>query len=295
MIKRPLKAPNQILEDFELPSLSYPLLGSPKLDGFRCIIDEIPKTSSMKPQPNPFVFKTLSSPEFNGLDGELCVGTPNSEETFNNSTGPLRRLHGKPDFTFYVFDSILELTETYFQRWLLKIPDLSFSSSRIFILPQFLLKTPEEVIAYTTMCIDTGYEGAMVRSPEGRYKQGRATFNEGNIFKRKVWTDAEAEIIGFNEKMTNFNPKVRDEMGLAKRSSHKGNKVGAATLGSFILKSPLWKKPFNCRGKINDFLALNIWQSKEDYLGSVVTFKYIQYGSINAPRQPIFKRFYQPL
>lgn len=293
MISRPLKAPSKTLEDRDLANLSYPLLGSPKIDGIRCLIDGQAKTSSMKLQQNYFIQEILSKPEFNGLDGELVIGLANNKDTFNTSTGPLRRLHGEPDFTFYVFDSFLSPKETYFQRWLLKIPELSFSSSRIQILPQIILKTPEEIQTYTQYCIDSGYEGAMIRSPEGIYKNGRATFLEGNIFKRKPLTDTEAKIIGFNEKMENLNPKKKDKMGLSKRSSHKRNKIPAGTLGSFILKSPLWKESFNCRGKINDSLASDIWQNQENYLGKIVTFKYQQYGSINAPRQPVFKAFYK--
>lgn len=292
MLKRCLKAPSTTLEDSDLHLLPYPVVGSPKIDGFHCIIDRFPKTSSMKPQPNPFVQSELSLPELNGLDGELVIGKPNSPETFNNSTGPLRRQYGEPDFTFYVFDSCLQLNLNYTDRWLLELENLS-EHPRIVPLPQEVLNTPSEVIAFTNACVDQHFEGAMIRSLTGKYKQGRATFKEMNIFKRKPLTDAEATIIGFNEKMTNLNPQETNEMGLAKRASNKENKVPARTLGSFTLKSPLWEKPFNCTGKLNDQEKKVIWMLKENYLGKQVTFKYQQYGSIDAPRQPIFKCFYE--
>jgi len=292
MIKRPLKAPNTTLEDSDLHLLLYPVVGSAKIDGFRCVIDGTPKTSSMKPQPNPFVQKELSLPELNGLDGELVIGSPNSPETFNKSTGGLRRQYGEPDFTFYVFDSFLYPEQPYSTRWLSQLQDIP-SLPRITALPQEILNSPEEVIAFTNACIEQNFEGAMIRSLNGRYKQGRATFNEQIIFKRKPLTDAEATIIGFNEKMINHNPQEINELGLAKRASNKENKVPAGTLGSFVLKSPLWKKPFNCTGKLNDQEKKAIWYLRENYLGKKVTFKYQQYGSIDAPRQPIFKCFYK--
>ena len=292
MITRPLKAPTNILEDNQLHLLPYPVAGSAKIDGLRCGIDGIPLTSSMKPQPNPFVQSELSLPELNGLDGELVLGKPNDPDAFNKSTGPLRRGYGEPDFNFYVFDSFLHPELTYTQRWLTKMENLP-SHPRIIVLPQILLYNAMEVIAFTKACIEQGFEGAMIRSLDATYKQGRCTFNEMNIFKRKLLSDAEATIVGFNEKMTNLNPQIIDEMGFTKRASNKENKVPAGTLGSFILKSPLWKLPFNCRGKISDPLALEIWNNKSKYLGKQVTFKYQRYGSINAPRQPIYYRFYE--
>lgn len=291
MIKRCLKAPNKTIEDSELSKLTYPVFGSAKIDGFRCLIDGVPKTSSMKHQPNPFVRKSLSFPQFNGLDGELVIGKANSPDAFNRSTGPLRRKHGEPDFTFFVFDSFLYPEQSYLDRWILKLADIPHHP-RIITLPQEVLKSPEAVITFTNTCVAQNFEGAMIRSLDGKYKQGRATFNEMNIFKRKPLTDAEATIIGFNEKMINMNPQVLDEMGYAKRASNKVNKVPAGTLGSFILKSPLWKLPFNCTGKLNDQEKKAIWMMQENYLGKEVTFKYQQYGSIDAPRQPIFHRFY---
>jgi len=291
LISRPLKAPNKTLEDNQLSKLPYPVVGSPKLDGIRCLIDGTAKTSSMKGQPNPFVQQTLSRPEFNGLDGELIIGKPNSPSVFNNSTGPLRRKYDEPDFRFYIFDIFLFPVSSYKVRWInVSIP----LYPRVTVISQTYLASPSDVIEYTKLCIEDGYEGAMLRTLTGLYKQGRATFNEMNIFKRKPLTDAEAMIIGFTEQQTNLNPKFIDEMGLTKRATNQDMKVGAGTLGNFILQSPDWKKPFYCGGGcLLHFERKEIWDNKEKFLGEIITYKYQQYGSIDAPRQPIFKRFYQ--
>ena len=135
----------------------------------------------------------------------------------------------------------------------------------------------------------------MIRSAMAPYKQGRTTFNEMNIFKRKPLSDAEAVIIGFMEKQTNLNPKFTDEMGMTKRASNQDMKVGAETLGSFVLKCELWEKPFTCTGRLNDGEKQHIWDNQEKFLGRSVTFKYQAYGSIDGPRQPIFHRFFEEL
>jgi len=295
MLTRILKAPNKSVPDTELHLLEYPVVASPKLDGFRCLIDGEPKTSSMKEQPNEFIKKTLSKPELNGLDGELLVGLPTDPNSFNNSTGPLRRYAGEPDFKFYVFDSFLSPSQPYAQRWLLSVKE-EFKHPRVVILPQEILYTPSEVVLFTDRCIDEGYEGAMLRTLTGKYKQGRATFKEMNIFKRKPLEDAEAEIIGFVEQMTNHNPKFIDEQGLSKRATNQDMLLGAGTLGSFVMKSPLWKKPFNLGGgKLNHSERLDVWNNREEFLGKKVTFRYQAHGSLEGPRQPIFHRFYKEL
>jgi len=292
-MKRPLKAPSLSITDKELEKLPYPVFGSPKLDGFRCVIvNGLAKTSSMKNIQNTFVFDYLSRKEFSGLDGELVVGKSNSPDTFNNTSGPLRRFDGCPDFTFFVFDRFGEDNLDYYDRWLASV-NVRLTDKRIIKLKQTPLNSPEAVIEYTDKCIASNYEGAMIRTGSGLYKQGRATFKEMNIFKRKPLQDAEAKIIGFVEQMTNENEQEINEMGLTKRSSNAEYKVPANTLGSFILSSPLWLRPFNCGGGcLTHAERKEIWDNVSKYSGKTVTFKYQAHGSLDAPRQPVFRRFY---
>ena len=93
--------------------------------------------------------------------------------------------------------------------------------------------------------------------------------------------------------MENTNKKTINSLGLSSRSSHKENLIGKDTLGKFILKCSKWKEPFGCgTGKgLTDKLRKEIWRNKNKYEGMVVTFKYQKYGSIDAPRMPIFLRF----
>ena len=285
-MKRPMKAPIDPVEDKDLNKLIYPIVGSPKLDGFRCmIVDKVPLTSRMKIWPNPYVREMLSKAKFNGLDGELLIGDPKDPNAFWNTSGALRRHYGEPDFRFYVFDNFIKGEKPYNERW---ISSKKVKDSRIIVLEQKLLRTPEEVIAYEKKMLAQGYEGAMIRSLDGRYKQGRCTFNEMNIFKRKPFVECEAVIIGFEESMLNMNVKFTDERGLSKRSSHKENMVPKGTLGAFILKSPIWEKEFRARAGegFNQEMKQKIWDNRFDYINQMATVKYQKYGSREAPRQP---------
>ena len=293
-MKRCLKTPSLSITDKQLELLPYPVLGSHKLDGFRCcIVDGLAKTRSMKNIQNTFVFNQLSKKEFTGLDGELIIGPPNSPEAFHNTSGPLRRFDGKPDFTFYIFDRCAP--GSYLDRWYL--PSRTFPRfSGIQVIKQTTLLSPQEVIDYTSACVSEGYEGAMIRTFQGLYKQGRATFKEMNIFKRKPMEDDEAQIIGFVEQMTNINEKFVNELGLTKRSSNSEGKIPADTLGSFILHSPKWPRPFTCGGGcLLHSERKEIWDNQAKYLGKKVTYKFQAYGSIDGPRQPVFRRFFKEI
>jgi DNA ligase-1 len=268
---RPMKAPTEPIEDELLEKLPYPLAGSPKLDGFRClIVDGIPMTSSMKPFQNAFVNETFRAyPELTGLDGELLVGAPNSPDAFHHTSGPLRRFEGKPDFKFYVFDDAVS-NEAYCDRWIDK--QKPTYPQFISVLPQRLLKNPDDVLSYEKEMLAEGYEGAMIRSLSGRYKQGRCTFNDLNIFKRKPFVDCEAVVIDILEAYEED------------RETPKG------TIGAFALYSPLWEKTFTAApGKgFTAEMKLNLWNNRHTIVANreVVTVKYQKHGSREAPRLP---------
>jgi DNA ligase-1 len=287
MIKRCQKAPSHPITDEELNQLIYPVVGSVKLDGYRCTCNNGAYTSSMKKVTNDHIQSILSDPIYNGLDGELIVGPANDPNVFNNTTGPVRRKAGTPDFTYYVFD-LTNVDAPYHTR-LAMLNQLSLP--HVIVLKQELLYNPQEVIAYEQWAVEQGFEGIMVRSLDGKYKQGRCTLKEQNIFKRKPVADDECICIGFEEQQENQNETFTNEMGLTVRSGHKENKVGKGTLGAMIMKSSLWPEPFRIGTGIGwtDEFRKKVWDCQDDYLNSVWNYKYQKYGSMDAPRQPIAK------
>lgn len=282
-----MKAPSESIPDDKLKLLQYPLCASPKLDGFRClVINGIPHTNSMKLFQNKHLNDTFAAyHELNGLDGELLVGEPNDPNAFYNTSGPLRRIDGKPDFKFYVFDK-MNIEGNYNDRWVDKmhpnLPDF------VEILPQTVLRNPDDVLQYEDNMLKLGYEGAMIRSLDGRYKFGRCTYKEMNIFKRKPFVDIEAVIVGIEEAYENLNEAHTNELGRSVRSSCKDNLVPKNTLGAFWCYNPLWKEPFKASpGKgMTDAMKKWIWENRVGIINSreVVTVKYQKHGSRENPR-----------
>lgn len=298
MIKRPMKALSKPITDKQLEKLDYPVYCSPKLDGIRCVvINGQALSSTLKPIGNKYIQKTLSQYGYEGMDGELIVGDPTDPTCFNNTTGAVRREDGKPNFTYHIFDRFSNGESSYVkfpykQRWL----DGRFAFidlPHVEIVEQHPINNPEDIMKYEKDCINEGYEGIMIRSPNGIYKEGRTTFNEQNIFKRKPILDDEAQIIGFGEQMTNLNEQKINELGLSKRASNKENKVGANTLGYFVVESTKFEKPFHIGtgNGLTQELRKEIWNNQEKYFGKYITYTFQGYGSMKAPRLPIMKGF----
>ena len=161
-----------------------------------------------------------------------------------------------------------------------------FGEGNIIVVPHSdIANNIDELLTIETSYLELGFEGLMLRNPEGRYKNGRATFNECIIYKLKRFVDSEAIIVGFVEGTTNNNTLEENELGYAKRSSSKENLVPANTLGTFIVN-------FNgmelnvAPGQFNYEQRQLIWDNQEDFIGKYLKFRYFAYGIKDKPRQP---------
>ena len=77
----------------------------------------------------------------------------------------------------------------------------------------------EEIDTNESACLEFGYEGIMLRDPNGTYKFGRSTARDNILLKVKRFLDDEAEVIGIEEKMSNQNVAEKDNFGRTERSS----------------------------------------------------------------------------
>jgi len=291
-----MKAPTESITDDQLENLKYPVLCSPKIDGIRAVVKGgVVLSNSLKPIPNQHIQALLKDME--GCDGELVVGLPYKahpeDEVFNRTTGAVRRVDGKPNFTFWVFDDLRSPEKPYKDREFGLTFDVINTGAPVEVVGVWYCSSPEEVKIYAAQMLSKGYEGIMIRDPYAPYRYGRCTTKEGYIFKYKPFDDVEAVIVGFEEQMENHNEKVVSELGTSKRSSHKANKTLKGTLGKFILKADKWPDTFKCGTGVGLTAKLRkeIWEDREGYLGKVVTIKYQKYGSLDKPRIPIFKGF----
>lgn len=272
--------------DAELDKLRFPLLASSKLDGIRAYVrDGVVYSRSNKPIPNKWVqerFKTLDH-----ADGELIVGEPNSSTVYRDTVSHVMA-HDKAGFdvVFHVFDHLLHLNDRYTDRY----QRLTFDMLRrndVVRHTQLPVQTLDELLAYEEQCLNQGYEGLILRDPNAPYKMGRSTVKEGYLLKLKRFTDAEAVVIGFEERMHNGNEATVSELGRTKRSSHKAGKSGRGDLGAITARTPAGVE-FSIGTGFTDAERAALWADRDSLVGRIAKYKYFPVGVKEAPRHPVF-------
>ena len=265
--------------------IKYPVLGSVKLDGIRAVIfGGVAYSRSLKPIRNVYIqdWVALYAHRLEGLDGEFIVGSPNAVNVFQVTTSGVMSEDGRPDFTFFVFDSVSDkpFRERIFNAYMKKVP-------RLLILNQFEISNEEELLEHEAKFLSDGYEGLMVKDPNGLYKFGRSTEKSGQLLKVKRFVDEEFEIVGFEEKMHNTNEAKIDALGHTERSTSKEGLVPAGTLGALIVKTKD-NRQFGVGSGFDDATRKEIWDNKEYYLGKLAKVKYFPVGIKDLPRFPVY-------
>lgn len=260
--------------------IRFPCLASPKLDGVRAIVrGGVVLSRSLKPIPNKHVQKLFGHLEH--FDGELIVGESNHPDVLRKTVSGVMKADGEPDVNYHVFDHVEYPHFEYQLRW-----EALCEYENVYLVPQAEIVSHYELRKYEEDILAQGYEGVMLRDPNGHYKFGRSTAREGLLVKVKRFHDAEFEIVGFEERMHNANEATVSELGRTKRSSHKANKHGRGDLGALILK--YGDTTFNCGTGFSDEERALIWANQDQFRGRLAKVKYFAYGIKDVPKLPSY-------
>lgn len=240
----------------------FPVLATPKVDGFRFLkVGGRALTRSMQPVRNRYVREWIEANLPDGIDGEITVG-----EHFHNAQRALGTEGGRPIFRLHVFDLVTgDLAKPYRER----VTDLRawYEATNqgwagfVRILIPTLIQDEEQLEGYEADCIANGYEGVMLRAPNGPYKCGRSTEAEGYLVKVKRFVDAEAEVLGTFES------------------------VNVGLLGGFICRAEDGSE-FRVKAAGVGDLA-QAWAARDSYVGKSLRYRYQPVGTLHAPRFPV--------
>jgi DNA ligase-1 len=280
----------------DLTLLRYPVLATPKLDGIRALkVNGEIKTASFKPLPNLYTRKILEEILPEGADGELFV---DGATEMGEQTHAFMKVSGEPAFHYYMFDYVAGgLSQTYASRMfnMLVATDALFEKNPLakkHIVPwaPINLGNARVLGEFLDDCLAKGFEGVMIRDPDGPYKCGRGTVKQQWLLKIKPFEDGEGRIVGFDEQEANNNAADKDAFGRTKRSSCKEGKVGKGTLGAFVVQRLADNLEFRVgTGKgLTNVLRRQIWDNQKAWLGKVVKYKHQAIGSKDAPRIAIY-------
>lgn len=277
----------------DLKILEYPVMVSPKYDGFRCVINTLGNAMSrnLKPIPNGYVYAKLGELNLPPLDGELLTYTGDKVDDFNTVQSKLTTRSGRPDFRYMVFDNWERPTLPFTTRhrnvcdWFVENPD---KVKHLEFVHHKTVLNEEELLDYEAECLSNGWEGIMIRSFDGPYKFGKSTTKEGTLLKMKRFFDDEAVVKGAYEFQHNSNVATVDNLGHTVRSSHGANMVGMDKLGGWTVT---WKGvEFDLGVGFNDSQRVEYWQG-ERHVGRTIKFKYQSIGPNGKPRFPVFLGF----
>lgn len=275
---RPMKAAD--LDGVDLRTLRYPLFGSPKIDGMRCLIrDGRALTSSLREFPNKSVQAFFANGRWNGCDGEIVVGAPYATGdggTVLGRTGAVKSVEGRPDFHFHAFDLWSGPARNYSARlaeMLLLEPE-----QRASVLAHATLKDVGDLLRYEQTCLNLGYEGIIVRSMDGPYKYGRSTLREGIMMKLKRFIDGEAVVTGIVEAVENQNAPTINAVGLTERRGGKAATAPKGMLGSILATNVADGTPMNIGpGVMSHDERRRYFESPQSLIGQTVHWRAFNY------------------
>jgi len=317
MTQKVMKAPNEQCK-FTRWSICYPMMASVKFDGFRCVVSRAGfHSSSVKPQANimlPHHFRELSEVCINErvvFDGELY----SPSMTFNELSGRLRRRADSlpADLKFHCFDSVAEqgwvrysCRESADKRWDRYAALLSGVDNAV-VIPQRLVQTAVEAEAMFKDMIAAGEEGIMLRRPNSPYKHGRATLDEGYLYKFKEWVTTDAKIVGFKRgtrmsKEYERSRRTRDVVGDMERTTAKSTRVETDEIGSFQVEIidgqhyPMGTKCYVTLAKgFYPKEPVPRWKDRDKWLYRHVEIRFQKHGSKDKPRMGAIKRWRKDL
>lgn len=289
----------------DLGNITFPKLASPKLDGIRAVMRPTHKTGqwptgglktrSLKDVPNEYirdVARRLFPP---GFDGELMTYTNGKLDSFSDVSSKVMSKSGEPDFKFHVFDQT-DLRNIGFKDRLESVERDIYGLERqgseatkfIKLVHHEWITDVKQLMIYENSMVKDGWEGIMLRDPNGKYKFGRSTTKEGILLKMKRFHDAEAVVVDKVERHINNNEQFRDELGRAKRSTAKEGKIPAGDLGALVCEYNGVR--FELGTGFTATQRVAIWHANR-VIGQKVKFKYQELSKDNVPRFPVFLGF----
>lgn len=273
----------------EHAELKFPLLATPKIDGIRALIVHGKLVSrSFKIIPNGRIRNLLESLLPEGADGEIQCGS------FQKTTSVVMSSHDTgEDVTYYWFDWAYDINVPYEDRihaayvsYAMSIRHIRFTNIRIIPLVPTTIYDMHGLKHYEKCMLEKGYEGVVVRSPSGLYKNGRSTLSEGYMIKIKQYVDNEAVAVGVEELVHNNNEVQPDNFGNTKRSSSKSGKSMGNMLGAIVAR-----KEDGTLFKIGTGYTAEerrlIWLYKEDVIGRYVKYRCAKKNS-KTPHSSVF-------
>lgn len=286
--------------DFDETKLKFPIVAMPKIDGVRGLnIDGNMVGRSLKPHANIYTREFFSVLSFNGFDGELAAELWTHPDLCRITTSAVNTHKGEPYTIWWLFDLLLESTADFPYTVRLKFladylkqlqkdwPDIN---DRIKIVPHKIIENKEELQVFEDWCLDAGFEGVILRDPNGKYKPSRCTVKGAQYMRIKRFVDAEAKVLRLIEGETNTNIAQTNELGLQYRTTHNAGMVPNGEVGALICEDLKTKEEIKVSaGRMTKDEARRYWAEPSLLVGQIIKYQHFPKGVKDKPRFPTFQ------
>jgi len=280
----------------DMDKIEYPCYAQRKWDGLKLIIrGKYPNIQylgrSMKPPVNKWLIEYLNSifdafpdTEFN-LSCEIQAGG-----SLDGCDGLFSaKYRSFDDIMIHVFDETTYLDLPRRERDYkaqMAVQEINHASVRY--VPIHMFNSEDELLAFHAENeANVSTDGTVVIRMDLPFKSGKRTVNEGYCVKIKDFKDAEATIIGFNERVENTNPRVLNPVnGKMERSTEQAGLIPQGDLGSFLCT--LDGEIFSVGSGLNDKTRPEYWARRDELLGTKLKFKYQRLTKYGVPLLPVF-------
>lgn len=258
------EAENQIVflpmlaKDGTKVKITYPCYGQPKLDGVRCMAntdgslmsrggkdyDVAHITEKIKAADVPYV-----------LDGELYIPSTPLQDIVSFVKKPKE---GSEKIQYWIYD--MYVPDIIWEERMKLLATLEVYGISLVEVPSVLINSEEEMKAFHDKCVEEGFEGVILRHPEGKYELNKRS---RYLIKYKEMKDSEYKIIDVIE--------------------GKGKFVGCAI---FVCENPDGPN-FNVTPKGNMKQKREWFQDRENLIGKHLTVQYQALTKANVPQFPV--------
>lgn len=287
-----------LASDWKEDKLRLPCLVQPKIDGVRGLnISGVLTGRSLKTHANLFSTAYYSTDVYQGFDGELAAAHECDPDLCRKTSSALSTITGEPFTLWHVFDFVSPVTKTlrYIERYDLLKERVMHLQSRglvptVRLVPTYWAHDLQTVLDWDSKFLDMGYEGTIIRDPDGVHKEGRSTIREMGLLRIKRFVEEEAVVVSIVEGECNQNEAQENELGNTFRSTHQENMVPNGLVGALIccdIKSG--QEITVSAGRLTHAERKMYFDNKSLLIGKTIKYKFFPKGVKDKPRFPTYQ------
>lgn len=286
--------------DWVKGKVNFPVIAQPKIDGVRGInLGGFLTGRSLKTHRNIYTTNLYSHPMLHGFDGELAAESETHSALCRITTSALNTIEDDPYTLWWLFDYITPETRLLpyrirydairiqLRRIEYGYPDLY---AHLRIVPSTIAYNMTQLNELDVMYNKEGFEGTILRDPEGQYKEGRSTVREGGLLRIKHFAEEEAVVNSIEEGQHNGNVATVNFLGNTERSSHQLNMIPNGMLGAMLCRDLKTGMPIKVSaGAMTHEERTVYFRNPELILNKIIKYKTFLKGVKDKPRFPTFQ------